>query len=146
MNKPKAIGTAAETGVRNYLLDRDYTKLEAHRNVLAGAADQGDVWLRHPQLGLIVFEVKAGNAAKTASYEQCERWYREARTERVNAAGAYAILVTVRAGYSPARAGAWNAWLDWATIEELTGATPPVAIRDHLIRMPLSDLVTLLAS
>jgi hypothetical protein len=61
MSKAKDIGTRAETAVRNYLLSVGYGQLEAHRNVLMGSMDQGDVWLREPQHGLIVFELKGGN-------------------------------------------------------------------------------------
>ena len=75
MSKAKAIGTRAETAVRNYLLSAGYTELEAHRNVLTGSEDQGDVWLREPKRGLIVFELKGGNMAKNDSYEQCLKWY-----------------------------------------------------------------------
>jgi len=55
MSKAKAIGTRAETAVRNYLLSAGYTELEAHRNVLTGSDDQGDVWLRDENYGLVVF-------------------------------------------------------------------------------------------
>ena len=48
MSKAKAIGTRAETAVRNYLLSVGYSELEAHRNVLKGSDDEGDVWLREP--------------------------------------------------------------------------------------------------
>jgi len=48
MSKAKQIGTAAETAVRNFLLSQNYTELEAHRNVLKGTNDEGDVWLREP--------------------------------------------------------------------------------------------------
>lgn len=111
VNKPKAIGTAAETAVRNALLRAGFTELEAHRNVLKGSADEGDVWLRHPVLGLIVFEVKGGKTAKTASFEQCIKWLLEAHTERKNAKGAYGLLVQQRAGVGLTRAEGWHVYL-----------------------------------
>ena len=73
MSKAKNIGTRAETAVRNYLLSAGYGELEAHRNVLTGSDDQGDVWLREPDHGLIVFELKGGNMAKSASFEQVKK-------------------------------------------------------------------------
>ena len=45
MSKAKAIGTRAETAVRNFLLSVGYSELEAHRNVLTGSDDQGDAGL-----------------------------------------------------------------------------------------------------
>ena len=79
MSKAKNIGTRAETAVRNHLLSAGYDPLEAHRNVLKGSADEGDVWLRE-YFGLVVFEVKGGNAAKTASHNQVLKWFQEAQT------------------------------------------------------------------
>ncbi len=91
MSKSKAIGTKAETALRNYLLSVGYGPLEAHRNVLTGSEDEGDVWVRDPEQGLIVFEVKGGAAAKNASHEQMKKWFNEAEVERDNAGGAYGL-------------------------------------------------------
>jgi len=110
MSKAKQIGTAAETAVKNYLLSIGYTALEAHRNVLKGAEDEGDVWLRESTRGLIVFEVKGGKAAKTASHEQIKKWLQEAETERKHADANYGVLVTQRAGVGYPRAGEWWAY------------------------------------
>lgn len=109
VNRPKAIGTAGETAVRKYLLSLGFSALDAHRNVLKGSADEGDVWLRHP-LGLIVFEVKAGKAAKTASHGQVLRWMDETSTEQINAHGFSSVLVTQRAGVGAPNAGEWWAY------------------------------------
>ena len=86
MSKAKQIGTRAETAVRNYLLSTGYNPLEAHRNVLKGQDDEGDVWLRE-SYGLIVFEIKGGKSAKDASFQQIGKWYEEAETECRNADG-----------------------------------------------------------
>ena len=80
MSKAKNIGTRAETAVRNYLLSVGYDPLAAHRNVLKGTADEGDVWLREV-VGLIVFEIKGGKMAKEASYGQIQKWMVETETE-----------------------------------------------------------------
>lgn len=127
VNKPKAIGTAGESAVRNYLLSLGFSELEAHRNVLKGSADEGDVWLRHPELGLIVFEVKAGKTAQTASHNQIKAWFEEALTEKTNAKGTYAVLVTKRAGVGAPRAGEW-----WAYFE-VHGAYGPLMVRSTLV-------------
>jgi hypothetical protein len=140
VNRPKAIGTAAETAVRNYLLSLGYSQLDAHRNVLKGSADEGDVWLRHPA-GLIVFEVKAGKMAKTASYGQVKKWYEEAAIERANAKGLYAVLVTQVAGVGYPRAGEWWAYISSTDYLDMTGGDAPRNNWVHLMRMTLADFM-----
>jgi hypothetical protein len=141
MSKQKDIGTRAETAVKNALLAHGYTPLEAHRNVLTGSADEGDVWLRSI-LGLIVFEVKGGKAAKEASYEQIRKWLQEAHTERDNANGKFGFLVTQRAGVGYPRAGEWWAYL---TVEDLIKLKVCLDIQDKtIIRLRLSELVELI--
>jgi hypothetical protein len=141
MSKSKAIGTRAETAVRNYLLSVGYSPLDAHRNVLKGSDDEGDVWLREER-GLIVFEVKGGKSAKDASYGQIAKWYEEAETEKKNADGRLGFLVTQRAGVGYPRAGDWWAYASLGdliylrTNLELTNKT--------LVRITLSDLVRLI--
>ncbi len=141
MSKAKQIGTAAETGVRKALLRSGYTPLEAHRNVLAGAADEGDVWLRSTH-GLIVFEVKGGKMAKTASHEQVIKWFEEAEKEKNNANAKFGFLITQRAGYSAERSGKW--WV-YAKLGDLMYLRTYL---DHpyntLVRLTLEDLVQLI--
>jgi hypothetical protein len=142
MSKAKAIGTRAETAVRNYLLSTGYTELEAHRNVLTGSDDQGDVWLRHPKLGLIVFELKGGNMAKNASYEQCLKWLKEAHKEKENARASFGFLVTQRAGVGYPRAGEWWAY---ATLGDLSNIKHGADSADStVVRLSLRDLVGLI--
>lgn len=142
MSKAKAIGTRAETAVRNYLLSTGYTELEAHRNVLTGSEDQGDVWLRDENHGLIVFELKGGNMAKNASYEQCLKWFSEAQREKKNAGANLGFLVTQRAGVGYPRAGQWWAY---ATLGDLALLRFGVGLGDDtVVRLPLADLVKLI--
>jgi hypothetical protein len=141
MSKAKAIGTAAETAVRNYLLSVGYSPLDAHRNVLKGTADEGDVWLRE-SYGLIVFEVKGGKSAKEASWGQIQKWYEEAETERQNANGKLGFLVTQRAGVGTPRAGEWWAY---ATLGDLIYLRTRLETKnDTLVRLTLTDLVKLI--
>jgi hypothetical protein len=141
MSKAKEIGTRAETAVRNYLLSVGYSPLAAHRNVLKGQDDEGDVWLRE-SYGLIVFEVKGGKSAKEASFQQVGKWYEEAEKERKNADGRFGFLVTQRAGVGYPRAGDWWAYANLGdliylrTNLELTNKT--------LVRITLADLVRLI--
>ena len=142
MSKAKAIGTRAETAVRNYLLSVGYNSLEAHRNVLTGSLDQGDVWLRDENHGLIVFELKGGDMAKKASYEQCQTWFKEAQREKENANASFGFLVTQRAGVGYPRAGQWWAY---ATIGDLAKLRYGIGIpEDTLVRITLADLVRLI--
>lgn len=141
MSKSKAIGTRAETAVRNYLLSVGYSPLEAHRNVLKGSDDEGDVWLRE-SYGLIVFEIKGGKSAKDASYEQIAKWYDEAEKERSNADAKFGFLVTQRAGVGYPRAGQWWAY---ARLSDLVYLRTYLDVVDNtLVRVTLADLVKLI--
>lgn len=142
MSKAKQIGTAAETAVRKHLLSAGYSELEAHRNVLKGTNDEGDVWLREPLRGLIVFEVKGGKAAKEASYGQIEKWFQEAELEKNNAKGSFGFLVTQRAGVGAPRAGEWWAYAKLGDLIELKSHLPN--LDSTLVRIRLQELVGLI--
>lgn len=141
MSKSKDIGTRAETAVRNYLLSVGYDPMTAHRNVLKGSADEGDVWLRE-SYGLIVFEIKGGKSAKDASYEQVRKWYEEAEIEKANANGKFGFLVTQRAGVGYPRAGEWWAYAKLSDIIYLR--TYMDTNSDILVRLTLRELVSLI--
>lgn len=141
MSKAKDIGTRAETAVRNFLLSVGYDPLTAHRNVLKGSDDEGDVWLRE-SYGLIVFEVKGGKMAKEASYGQVEKWMQEAEIERSNADGKFGFLVTQRAGVGYPRAGEWWAY---AKVQDIVYLRTYIDIIDEsIVRLRLCDLVKLI--
>lgn len=99
MNRPKQIGTTAETAVVNHARKHGFPG--ADRQPLRGNADQGDIGLCP---GIIV-EVKAGNAARNATTAQTRAWLAETERERANAAAAYGLLVIVPKGVGPARLG-----------------------------------------
>ena len=141
MSKAKDIGTRAETAVRNHLLSRGYSQLEAHRNVLKGSADEGDVWLR-TSAGLMVFEIKGGKMAKEASYGQIEKWFQEAQTERDNAHGKFGFLVTQRAGVGYPRAGEWWAYAKLGDLFFLRNRLE--SDNDTLVRIRLQELTELI--
>jgi hypothetical protein len=141
LSKAKDIGTRAETAVRNYLLSAGYNPLDAHRNVLKGTADEGDVWLRE-SYGLIVFEIKGGKMAKEASYGQVEKWMQEAETERKNASAKFGFLVTQRAGVGYPRAGEWWAY---AKVQDIIYLRTHLDVIDEsIVRLRLSDLTKLI--
>jgi hypothetical protein len=139
MRKAKDIGTRAETAVRNHLLSAGYSELDAHRNVLKGTQDEGDVWLREINRGLIVFEVKGGKMAKEASHGQVQKWLQEAWTERDNAGANYGFLVTQRPGVGYPRAGEWWAY---ATVDDILALHGSTGVTNSVIvRLTLEDLV-----
>lgn len=142
MSKTKDIGTRAETAVRNFLLSKGYSELEAHRNVLKGSADEGDVWLRHHR-GLVTFEVKGGKAAKEASYGQIEKWLEETRIEKENAKAQFGILVTQRAGVGYPRAGEWWAYVKLPELIRLHSYSD-LARHSAIVRVLLKDVVEML--
>ena len=88
--RPKDIGTRAESAVVKYLAANGWTNCE--RRALHGNVDLGDV-TGTPGL---VWEVKGGEAAKTASDNQIAAWFQEAQQEAVNAGARYGFLIVAR--------------------------------------------------
>jgi len=142
MSKAKAIGTRAETAIRNFLLSKGYTELQARRNVLAGSEDKGDVWLEDPEFGLIIIESKGGDMAKKASFEQCKEWLEEAQREKKNAGANFGFLVVQRAGVGYPRAGEWYAFARLGDI--LTLCLNTLVDDDIVVRICLEDLVNII--
>lgn len=142
MSKAKSIGTRAETAVRNYLLSVGYDEKQARRNVLSGSEDKGDIWLDDPESGLIVFEIKGGDMAKKASYEQCVKWLDEAQREKKNAGANFGFLVTQRSGVGYPRAGEWYAFARLGDI--LTLSTGYLVDDSIVVRVSLRDLVNII--
>jgi hypothetical protein len=137
MNKPKAIGTAAETSVVRS--SRRLGFPHAERVVLHGNLDQGDVRLTPGLTAGVIVEVKGGNAARDASDLQILAWLDETETERRNAHADVAFLVTQRRGVGPARAEQWWAHMHVRQLLDLRGITLPVIPADDaVIRMTLA--------
>jgi hypothetical protein len=138
VNRPKNIGTAAETAVVRAARPRGFPG--ADRLTLTGALDRGDVGLCP---GVIV-EVKGGDAARTASDGMIDGWLIETERERVNAGADVAFLVTQRAGVGPANAHRWWAWWRYSWIADLgrTGIHPRLI--GIPVRMQLGDALQLL--
>lgn len=125
-NKPKNIGTAAETAVVRVLQASGWPYAE--RRTLHGSYDRGDV----TGTPGVVWEVKGGEAAKSASDGLIEAWLLETETERVNDNAAVGVLVVQRRGIGPANAKRW-----WAVMrsETLGGAFMTI---DHMpVRLTL---------
>lgn len=101
VNRPKNIGTAAETAVVRWLRGHGFP--HAERRALSGSQDQGDV----AGIPGVVIEVKGGEKARKASDLQVTTWLHETEVERQNAGADLGLLVMARAGYGPDRAGMW---------------------------------------
>jgi hypothetical protein len=135
-NKSGAIGTATETAVVKVLLPHwPY----AERRRLRGAEDWGDI----TGTPGIVWEVKGGTAAKTASDAQIEAWLDETETERLNAGADIGVLVIPRKGIGPANAFRW--WAIFRGLEICDPNHPGVTgSPEWPVRMFLSDACRLL--
>ena len=136
-NKPRAIGTAAETATRKLL---NLYWPEADRSPLRGNHDQGDI----RGTGAFIWEIKAGNAAREVNSGLLTEWMRQTEVERTNAKVKYGVLVTTRLGYGPARASRWWAWLRVEDFAEIVGGCY-LPDAEMPIRLELGALLELLA-
>lgn len=100
-NKPKATGTTAETAVVKYLRASGWPY--ADRAALHGGKDIGDV---QGTPGL-VWEVKAGEAAKSLTDRLIRKWLDETDVETLNANADIGLLVLQRRGFGAMRVGWW---------------------------------------
>lgn len=142
-NRPKQIGTAAETAVVRTLRTLGFP--HAERRALTGALDQGDI-TGCPGL---VFEVKGGEAAKVASDAQITAWLAETEAERLNAGADIGVLVLQRRGVGASNAGRWWAVVWLHDICHARGQDCPVrpaceVFREVPARLLLADVTTLL--
>ena len=142
VNRPRNIGTAAETAVVKVL--KPYWPT-ADRSPLRGSHDQGDI----RGTGCIIWEVKAGAAAKgrTSTGEPAPglvtEWLRQTEVERENAGARLGVLVTTRRGVGADNARRWWAWLSVAALADITGA--PGHTNPAPVRLELGALLDLLA-
>lgn len=126
VNRPKILGTAAETAVVSWLIDNGHPYAE--RRGLQGAKDKGDV----TGIPGICIEVKvAGKRGLLLG-----SWLRETEVERVNANAVYGLLVAKPTGLGPKRTGKWLAAMyhdQWAMLVAAGGWPVPVLPEDHII-------------
>jgi hypothetical protein len=142
VNRPRNIGTAAESAVKQVLLPYWPT---ADRSPLRGSHDQGDI----RGTGCLIWEVKAGATAKGVSSTGetapglVTGWLRQAEVERENAGARFGILVTTRRGVGAKNADRWWAWLSVAAFADIMGAA---GHRNSApVRLELGALLGLLA-
>lgn len=123
-NRSKNKGTAGETAVVRVARANGFPL--ADRLTLGGARtghDRGDVLLT---VGLMA-QVKAGDAAKSASWLTISGWLAETEQQRVNGGHDVALLVLQQRGVGVDRAHLWECWLrhdqihddGWTNVEML---------------------------
>ena len=147
VNKPKNIGTAAETAVMKYLRLNGFPNAE--RRALRGTYDAGDI----TGCDRLCFEVKAGEAAFTADDRTINIWMEQTEKETDYAKAHYGILVVRRRGKgSP---GDWWAYMqstEFASLIDLASANASSSNRqtvdfssadDFPIRCHLSSMIKL---
>ncbi|HEY3546255.1 MAG TPA: hypothetical protein VGK17_09200 [Propionicimonas sp.] len=140
MNRPKAIGTAAETAVVRAARRLGFPNAE--RRALRGRHDVGDILLCPG----VVLEVKGGQAARSASDGQVSAWLAETERERVNAHAAAAVLVTQRAGVGEPNAERWTAHLRLGQMAGLCGWPLSGPVDTAPLRLSLADALSVLRS
>ena len=136
-NRPKAIGTFAETAVRNQVLPYFPT---AERLSLKGADDEGDIG----HCGDFIFEVKGGKQCHQIGDAKLAQWMGEAVIEAGARKVGFGILVVQRKGFGKDRARRWWAYVTGGDLAEIMGgAWTPLGFVP--IRLELGDLLDLLA-
>jgi len=138
MNRPKQIGTAAESAVVKALRAHGFP--HAERRALSGAADHGDILLCPG----VIAEVKGGAAAKQASDGLLQVWWEETLREKVNARADVALLIVARRGIGPANADRWWAVMPLGHLARMVGALDPVPNNSGLVRLHLRDAARVL--
>lgn len=140
VNRPKAIGTAAETAVTRAARRLGFPN--ADRLPLSGALDRGDVGLCPG----VILEVKGGGVAKNATDGAITRWLAETYIERSNADADIGLLVTQRAGVGAPNAHRWWAWWRLGDLTDLTGgdAEAVASATQAPVRMTLDDALTII--
>jgi hypothetical protein len=113
MNKPKIIGTRAETAVVRFMRSAGFP--QAERRALRGTLDAGDV----TGCPGVCWSVKGGGQATGASDGLVEKWLDELDVQRQNAGAQVEVLVLQRRGIGEANAGRWWAVMPGVQYETL---------------------------
>jgi hypothetical protein len=137
VNRPKAIGTAAETAVVRAARRHGFPG--ADRLTLTGRHDRGDVGLCPG----VILEVKGGETARNASDALVESWLDESSREAFHASADVAFLVVQRRGVGAPNAHRWWAWWRLGWLEHLR-APETRDVEPTPVRMQLGHALRLL--
>jgi hypothetical protein len=143
VNKPRNVGTKAETAVTRYLLENG---VPAHRTAQHGSADVGDI---HALNGLVVLEVKSHKGHPSPG--QVDRWMTETDAEaaRVPSCDVAALVVKRPGSAKPADWTAHMRVIDLLVLLGLGDAVDAVGVRHNAdwellpVHMPLHAYVAL---
>jgi hypothetical protein len=137
VNKSGHIGTATETATVRAI--KPWFP-NAERRRLRGVDDWGDI----TGTPGIVWEVKGGRAARTASDMQIEAWLEETWRERNNAGADIGVLVVPRKGIGPVNAARWWAIFDKMVVRSDMAPRGRLTVVDGPVRMHLHDACQML--
>lgn len=140
VNKPKILGTAAETAVVAWLRENGHPYAE--RRSLRGINDQGDV----TGIPGVCIEVKVAGRQGL----KLGPWLKETERERKNARARFGLLVAKPTGLGPKRTGQWFAAMYHANWHGLVtdGGWPTRIVPDHHVvsGTKVRELPTMLAN
>jgi hypothetical protein len=137
-NRPRAIGTYAETAVTRTARSHGFPN--ADRYALHGARDVGDIGLCPG----VILEVKGGHHAQHATDLDVQNWLDETARERDNAHAAVAFLVVQREHVGAPNAARWWAWWRLGWISDLSYIQAFGYAREVPVRMTLGDALAML--
>lgn len=135
--RPKDIGTEAESAVAAYLRGQGFQAVE--RRALSGQHDRGDI----AGVPDTVIEVKGGHTAEKASDLRVQQWLLDTEREREAAYARWGVLVMKRAGYGPKRASEWWAVMDGPQFADFL-SSDCIDLMEGAVRVHLSTMVRLL--
>jgi len=138
VNRPKQIGTAAETAVVRAARRLGFPN--ADRLTLTGSQDRGDIGLCPG----VILEVKGGAAAKDASDTLVDAWLDETNREASHAGADVAFLVVQRRGVGAPNAHRWWAWWRLGWLDHVRDYEARVLGLENMpVRMLLADALQL---
>ena len=139
--KSRRKGAAAEQALVRFLCSQGIGSHRVIRTATSRAADEGDVHSRVDH-GLIVWQVKAGEAAMGASEALLDEWWSDTKQQRLAARGRVAVLLTQRRGYGPFRIDKWQATVNFSDLAWLHDpGHDTTGLPDVAVRLPLGSLV-----
>lgn len=90
MSKAKRIGTTAETAVVKYMIDCGYE--DAHRVVLHGNRDEGDIHINCNKAGIPNMIIEVKSRKNECTYKEVEGFMQELERESINTWNRYPIV------------------------------------------------------
>jgi hypothetical protein len=139
VNKPRQIGTFAETGTLKAILP--YFPA-AKRITQHGSDDQGDI--DSGDHADFVFEVKGGKQCRQVGDAKLQGWMDETDRERDELGKKWGVLVVQRAGFGQPRAARWWAYVHLGDLAWWSGGEYRVT-DPRFVRLELGHLLELLA-